>query len=180
MGAGRARFVAGSILGGLLLAVLATPAAAACALTAPDYVNVGTPITIEGAGFPASTTVDLTLSIDGGASDEFTLQSDATGAVHLAFTPEDLDIGVTTIQATAGSACTAEVTSTVLAAGVTPPPATPADDSGTGAAPGAPRTDADAAMTPLGAPSLGPWALALALVGAGSLGLLLTRPPKRR
>ena len=179
MGARRARLLAGSIVAGLLTASLATPVAAAdCTLTAPAYVNVGTAITIDGAGFPASTTIDLTLSVKGGATDEFTLQSDAAGALQLAFTPEDLDIGVTTLQARAGSACTAEVTYTVLAAGATPPPATPAPDRSSG--PGAPPTDSDAVTAPAGGPGPALWALALALVGAGCLGLFLTRPAKRR
>jgi hypothetical protein len=144
-------------------------------------VNVGTQVTIEGAGFPASASVDISLEIQGGTSDEFTVQSDAAGALQLAFTPEDLDIGVTTVQATAGSACSAEVTYTVLPAGATPPPATPEpeDSSGTGAQPGAPPTDVEARMTIVGAPAVVSWGLAFALVATGCLGLLLTRPARR-
>ena len=181
MHARRARFLGGSMLfAGLIATAWAAPVAAAdCALTAPAYVNVGTQIEIDGAGFPASTTVEVSLAVEGGTRDEFTLSSDAAGAVHLAFTPEDIDIGVTTIQATAGSDCTAEVTYTVLAAGQTPPPA-PVDSSGTGAAPGAPATDTGLLVVPGGAAGAGQWGLAFILVASGCLGLLLSRPRKRR
>jgi len=184
MNARRARFLAGStILSGLLLASWVAPAAAAdCTLSAPAYVNVGTQITIEGAGFPASTSVDISLKIQGGTSDEFTVQSDPTGALQFAFTPEDLDIGVTAVQASAGSACTAKVVYTVLAAGATPPPATPEPEvsSGTAAEPGAPPTDVEARATIIGAPAVISWGLVLALVGTGFLGLLLTKPARRQ
>lgn len=184
MDARRVRFLAGStILSGLLAGSLAAPAAAAdCALSAPAYVNVGTQITIEGAGFPASASVDISLEIQGGASDEFTVQSDGTGALQFAFTPEVIDIGVTTVKATSGSACNAVVTYTVLAAGATPPPVTPEPEvsSGTGAEPGAPPTDVDPLATIGGAPAVVSWGLAFALVATGCLGLFLTRPARRR
>ena len=185
MDARRARILAGSaLLITLLAATWAGPAAAAdCTLSAPAYVNVGTPLTIEGAGFPASTSVDINFSIAGGASDAFTVQSNASGALQIALTPEDLDIGVTTVQAKAGSACTAQVTYTVLAAGETPPPpasAEPEASSGTGAEPAAPRTDAEAAIGGGDGSSAALWVLALALLAFGSTGLFLTRSPRRR
>ncbi len=187
MDARRARILAGSaLLITLLAATWAGPAAAAdCTLSAPAYVNVGTPLTIDGSGFPASTSVDISFSIAGGASDAFTVQSNASGALQIALTPEDLDIGVTTVKATAGSACFAQVTYTVLAAGQTPPPPPPASaepepSSGTGAEPVAPRTDAETALGAGDRSSAAPWVLALALLAFGSTGLFLTRSTGRR
>ena len=185
MDARRARIFAGSaLLITLLVATWAGPVAAAdCTLSAPAYVNVGTQLTIDGSGFPASTSVDISFSIAGGASDAFTVQSNASGALQIALTPEDLDIGVTTIQAKAGSACTAQVSYTVLAAGETPPPAASAEpvaSPGTGTEPAAPRTDAEAAIGGGDQSSAALWVLALALVAAGSTGLFLTRSTGRR
>lgn len=179
----RTRVLAGTTL---LLAVLVmtgvpTAAAADCTLSAPEYINVGTELAIEGSGFPASSSIDVDLTIEGGASDAFSVQSDADGALQIALVPEDIDIGVTTVQATSGSACTASVTYTVLAAGATPPLApTEVPESGTGGEPPAPQTDAEtgsAADRP--ATSL-PMILALLLAGIGSAGLVLTRSPRRR
>lgn len=178
----RTRILAGTTL---LLAVLAvtgapTVAAADCALSAPEYVNVGTELAIEGSGFPASTSIDVDLAIEGGASDAFSVQSDANGSLQIALVPEDIDIGVTTVQATAGSTCTASVTYTVLAAGATPPPApTEEPGSATASEPTAPRTDMGSGMGGGGSAGL-PWILGLTLVGAGSAGLYLTRSPRRR
>lgn len=183
MDAKRARIIAGSaLLMSLLAAMWAGPAAAAdCTLSAPAYVNVGTPLTIDGSGFPASTGVDIDFSIEGGASDAFTVQSSSSGALQIALTPEDLDVGVTTVQATAGSACTAQVTYTVLAAGETPSAsAEPEDSSGTGAETTAPRTDAEPVIGGDGSSNTAPWVLALVLVAVGSTGLFLTRSTRRR
>lgn len=175
MDARRARVIAGSaILLGVLAIGLAAPASAAdCALSAPAYVNVGTALSIEGSGFPASTSVDIALSIQGGGSDAFAVQSDAAGALQIALTPEDIDIGETTVTATAGTACTASVTYTVLAAGATPPPATPED------APTAPRTDGLVVGGEGGAGGA-TGLLALILVALGGAGLFLTRSPRGR
>jgi hypothetical protein len=184
MDARRARVLAGSaFLMSLLGATWAAPVAAAdCTLSAPAYANVGTPVSIEGAGFPASTSVDIAFSLDGTASDSFTVQSTAAGALQLALTPEDIDVGVTIVRATAGTACSAQVTYTVLAAGATPPPsatAAPEATSGTGADPTAPRTDSEAAMGGGGWSSSAAW-LALVLVAVGSGGLFSTRSARRR
>lgn len=183
MDARRARILGGTaILISLLAATWAGPVAAAdCTLSAPAYVNVGTPLTIEGSGFPASTGVDIAFSIAGGGSDALTIESDASGALQIALTPEDLDIGVTTVQATAGTACTAEVTYTVLAAGATPPPSAEPDDSpGTGAASTAPSTDMEPATGAADLAGGTPWGLALALLAIGSAGLFRTRSIRRR
>jgi hypothetical protein len=171
------------LMAGTLLPTWAGPAAAAdCTLSAPSYVNVGTPITIQGAGFPASTSVDIAFSLDGTASDSFTVQSTDAGALQLALTPEDIDVGVTTVRATAGTACSAQVTYTVLAAGATPPPsatAAPEATSGTGAAPTAPRTDAAKVAGGGGWSGSAVW-LALVLVAVGGGGLFSTRSARRR
>jgi hypothetical protein len=182
MDVGRARVLAAAgLMVGTLLAISAGPAAGAeCSLSAPSYVNVGTPVTIEGEGFPASSDIDISVSIEGGASDAFSIQSNAGGTLAIALTPEAIDIGVTTIAATAGSVCTAQVTYTVLASGQTPPPATPTpDDSALGSAPGAPQTDANEPGGIAEGQGTPPWMLALWLVGAGIAGLLLTRSTRR-
>ncbi len=182
MDARRARILAGStFLMSLLAATWAGSAAAAdCTLSAPAYVNVGTPLSIEGSGFPASTSVDIAFSLDGAATDAFSVQSTSSGALQIALTPEDIDVGVTTVQATTGSACTAQVTYTVLAAGATPPPsAEPEASTGTGGAATAPRTDVDAAVRGDGWTGAAMW-LALALVAVGSSGLFLTSSTRRR
>lgn len=181
MDARRARNLAGAVmLIGLLAAVTAGPTAAAgCALSAPAYANVGTPLTIEGSGFPASTSVDIAFSLDGSPADSFSVQSTDAGAIEIALTPEDADQGVTTVQASAGSACTATATYTVLAAGETPgstqPTATPAPVTG----PGAPRTDTVAVVAASDWSAGGLSVLAFVLIVAGAAGLLMTRAPKR-
>jgi hypothetical protein len=157
-----------------------TVAAADCTLSAPAYINVGTGLAIEGSGFPASTSVDVNLTIEGGASDAFSVESDADGALQIAMIPEDIDIGVTTVQATAGTACTASVTYTVLAAGATPPPApTETPGAATGGEPTVPSTDTDGWAGSDGSTGL-MWVLALVLVGGGIAGLFLTRSPRQR
>ena len=181
MDARRARILTGSaFLMSLLASAAAGPAAAAdCALSAPATVNVGTALTIEGSGFPASTSVNIAFSLDGAASDAFTVQSTAAGGLEIALTPEVADIGLTVVQATAGSACTAAVTYTVLAAGQTPGSSPEPTASSAPAAPTAPRTDANG-FEPTDS-SRGPLLVfALGLVVAGVTGLLLTRSPRRR
>lgn len=185
MDARQARILVASVfVSSLLVVTLSTPASAAdCLLSAPAYVNVGTPLTILGTGFPASSSVDIALSVQGGGSDAFSVQSDPNGALQISSTPEDIDIGVTTVEATAGTVCAAQVTYTVLAAGATPPPAAtsePADTSGTSAAPNAPRTDATDVETATSSGFAGVRILALALIVVGGASLLLTRSTRRR
>jgi hypothetical protein len=176
MVADRARVVTVSgLLASLLVMVWAAPVSAACALSAPDYVNVGTELTIEGSGFPASASVDIALSIEGGASDAFTAQADASGGLQIALTPETIDIGATTLIATAGSTCTAEVTYTVLAAGVAPPSEPePEATEETDTPPSAPQTDSATRSHRGDATNVG-WLLAIGLVTIGSLGLVRSR-----
>lgn len=184
MDAKQARILAGSaVLMSLLAAASAGPAAAAgCTLSAPAYVNVGTPLTIEGSGFPASASVDIAFSLDGSASDAFSVQSSAAGALQIALTPEDADIGVTIVQATAGSACTATATYAVQAAGQTPPASPePAASRAPRAGPAAaPRTDVEDEVGRNGGSGSAPLVLALALIVVGAAGLFLTRSARRR
>ena len=125
---------------GLLVSLWVAPAAAAdCALSAPSTVKVDAPLAINGSGFPASSIVDIELTVEGGTTDQFSVQSDAAGGFQISLTPEAADAGRTTIVATAGSACSAQVVSTVLGPNETP---------------SAPRTDAVALPGdgPTGAP----------------------------
>jgi hypothetical protein len=179
----RARILGGSaILAGLLAATWAGPVGAAdCTLTAPPYVNVGTPLTIDGAGFPASSAVAIAITLDGAESDAFSVQSDAAGALEIALTPEAIDIGATVVTATAGSTCSAQVAYTVLGAGATPPPA-PTEEPGTTAGGAtAPRTDAaSVGGSGAGSPGGGPWVLAVLLVVLGAAGRFVTGPGRQR
>ncbi len=168
------------IAAALLAMLLAAPVAAAeCALTAPAAVNVGNPLTIEGAGFPASTSVDIELSIDGTAVDSFTQQSDASGNLSISLTPEDADLGTTRVVATAGSTCTAEVTYVVLAAGETLPP-TAEPEGNAGASPTAPRTDASGITDGTKVTNGITAALAIVLLAIGAAGLVSTRSRHNR
>jgi hypothetical protein len=127
-----------------------------------------------------STSVDITFALDGSPSDSFTVDSTTAGALAIALTPEEADIGVTTVQASAGSACTATVTYTVLAAGQTPGASPePAASAAPLIAPGAPRTDAEDLVGPTGWSGGAAIMLAFALVIAGATGLLVTRSPRR-
>ena len=100
----RARTMASStFLLGLLVSVLVSPVAAAeCALSAPATVKVGTPLAINGSSFPASSTIDVALTIEGGTPDVFTVTSNAAGAFQISLTPEAADVGKTTARKTGG------------------------------------------------------------------------------
>lgn len=180
MDARRVRILVGpGIAAGLLAILLAVPASAAdCALTAPAAINVGDPLTIEGSGFPGSVAVHIGLSIDGAAADAFPVQSDSSGSLQITLTPESADIGTTTVVATAGSTCTAEVTYIVVAAGEPLPQPTPEPATG-GTDPTAPRTDATNLPGGQGGTGIAA-ALALLLLTVGATGLLLTRAGGRR
>lgn len=173
----RLRIVVGAaVAAGLMAGTLVTPAAAAdCALSAPDTVNVGTQLTIEGTGFPSSSSVDIAITIEDGAADEFTIQTNASGAFQINLAPEDADTGSTTVVATAGTACSAQITYVVLAAGETAPPTSaPAESPGAaGSGPDAPRTDADDSRDE-GADSRA-WLMTLLVLVIGAAGLFSTR-----
>lgn len=185
MDARQARILAAPVFAlGLLVSSWVTPAAAAdCTLTTPTTVKVGAPLAIDGAGFPASSSVDVKLTIEGGAPDEFTVQSNAAGGLKISLTPEAADAGKTTVVATAGSACSAQVVFTVLGPNDTPRPTVePAGGAaGPSATPTAPRTDAAAVPGegPLAAP-LNAWLLAVLALIIGMIGLIATRPTQGR
>lgn len=165
---------------GLLVTLWVAPAAAAdCALGAPSTVEVGTPLAIDGTGFPASSSVDIKLTIEGGTTDQFAVQSDAAGGFQITLTPEAADAGKTTIVATAGSVCSARVVSTVLSPNDTPSSSAElaGGTAGANGTPSAPRTDAAAAPGegPGGAPS-NAWLLAVLALIIGVTGLIATRP----
>jgi hypothetical protein len=197
----RAGYASVPVIASLLLLLLAAPAADAadgCTLTAPATVKVGTPMNIDGSGFPASSTIDISLTLEGGTPDEFPVQSDTSGAFRLSLTPEPEDVGTTTVVATAGTVCTARTAFTVTGATPTPAPtATPAPSSSSapgattspggdvgGAAGGAaspPRSDTSveaAGSSWQTSPTL--WALALLVLSLGVAGLILTRQSARR
>jgi hypothetical protein len=179
----RARTMVAAICALAILASIqvASVAAATCLLSAPETVAIGAQLSIMGSGFPASTTVDVSLSVEGGPQDQFTAQSDTTGAFEIRLTPEAVDAGITTVVATAGADCAAQV---VIAVGVAPVQNTP-EPTGTeaGAEAGAeaapPRTDAavDSGRTP--ATSSNVWSAAWLLLLIGIAGLVGTRRAPR-
>ncbi len=179
----RARTLAGStFMLGLLVSAWVSPVAAAdCALSAPATVRVGTPLAINGSGFPVSAAIDVTLTIKGGTPDQFTVTSDAAGAFRISLTPEKADLGKTTVVATAGSTCSAQVIYTIVAAAPTATAAPRASAATASGRPIAPRTDA---APPAGDRSPGErldaWLLAVAVVVIGTCGLVATRPRRSR
>jgi hypothetical protein len=183
MNAPRGRILLASAVGiGLLVTSWVLPVAAAeCALSAPAIARVGTTLTILGSGFPPSANVDIEWTVDGGNADEFSLQSNSSGSFEIALTPEPIDEGDTTVIATAGSACTAQVQFTVLGENEPAPTAEP-EEAGAGAtaAPEPPTTDA-AAPSP-GASSAGfdAWLVGTIIFLIGVVGLLTTRPARGR
>lgn len=198
MNAGRARMMSATVLGlGLLIPLSFVPAAAAtCALSVPATGQVGTPLAIVGSGFPASSSLDISIGLEGATPDQFAVQSDGAGAFQISLTPEPADAGKTTVVATAGTTCSAQAVFTVTGATSTPdatPDATPtAKPTATrsanpnpsspprGAAAGS--TDAppqtDIATTSAGRMTDNPaisWAFAVLMILIGISGLLITR-----
>ena len=170
----RARTLAGStFLLGLLVSALVSPVAAAtCALSAPPTVKIGTPLAIKGSGFPASSTIDVALTIEGGTPDAFTVTSNAAGAFQISLTPEAADLGKTTVVTTAGSTCSAKVTYTVISS---------APVAAATSRPVAPRTDAASLPGDRGpGERLDAWLLAVVVVVIGTFGLIATRPRRSR
>jgi hypothetical protein len=179
MEARRARvLIASSGIAALALSVWVTPVAAACALSAPDSVAIGSPLVIEGSGFPASTSVDVSITVEGGSPDEFSVQSDASGALQINITPESADAGVTTIVASSGPGCTVQV---VVGVGVPAPTDAPDATEGAPGAETPPRTDTgELAHSSPSLPASPAWLLAglLFLIGVG--GVYATRPVRIR
>jgi hypothetical protein len=112
----------------------------------------------------------------------FTTQSDAAGAFEISMKPETADRGQTTIVASAGAGCQAQVVIAVgtPAGGSTPKP-TAAGQAGatTGSDDAPPRTDGVPAQSVAPAPGLTAW-FAFILLSVGIAGLLLTRPARGR
>lgn len=185
MDARRARILVVAIFSVSLLTPLlvASAAAATCTLIAPARVAVGTPLAIAGSGFPASSSVDISLTLEGGLPDGFTVQSDAGGTFQISLTPEGADAGKTTIVATAGAGCTARFVFTVggSAVAVTPAPteAPASAAAGTDATP--PRSDASLTVPArTTAPPLTAWLVAVLILVIGVGGLIATRPARSR
>lgn len=183
MDASRGRIVVALALAvGLLSSTWVLPVMAAdCALSAPATGRVGTLLAIQGTGFPASSSVDIELTVAGGIADQFSVQSNASGTLEIALTPEPIDQGATTVVATAGSTCTAEVQFTVLGDNEPAPTAEPADaDAAASAGRGAPRTDAAPNNPGEAVPGQGAWLVGAILLVLGVVGLLTTRPAEDR
>lgn len=174
---------------GILASLSAIPTAAvnACSLSAPVAVKVGDPLAVLGSGFPASTSVAVSFTLDGGTPDEFSVTSNGAGSFQIKLTAEEADTGRTTVVAKAGTKCTATVAFTVVGANATlPPEASPSTQphgSGVGTTSGggtAPRTDA---VSTSGAPTNGQftaWIIAVLSLAIGVGGLIATRLARSR
>lgn len=178
---------AGTRLGATFLVCIAlqlsvVPAAAAtCTLAAPPRVDIGTPLSIVGSGFPANSIVDISFTADGVPTDDFPQQSDANGSFQINLTPEAEDMGTIAVVATAGANCTARAVIDVSdpSATATPPGADPGAGAGAGGQP--PRTDTAGGVTPsLSGASPFAFALAVFILAVGCAGLIATRPVRRR
>jgi hypothetical protein len=178
--AGRARILSATILGlGLLVPICVLPATAAtCALSAPATVQVGSPLAILGSGFPVSSSIDVSIGLQGATPDQFAVQSDGAGAFQINLTPEFADVGTTTVLASAGTTCSAQAVFAVTGATASPTPEATAPPGGSGndASGAPPRTDVAIVVTDKAAnvPSIG-WALALLTLLIGLAGALVTR-----
>ena len=179
----------------LVVGGLGAPSAAAatCAISAPTSVNVGSGVTISGSGFPAGSSVGITVKINNGDPDSFSVAADATGAFTMQLTTEASDIGRTSVKASVAGGCSDQLVYAVVDPNAPPPPATPEPASGGAAAGGAAGTGAvadesgpprtDAAMSAADAPTS--TASLLLVVGVlvfviGFGGLVTTRPAPRR
>jgi hypothetical protein len=115
MDARRGRILIVTILSGGLLTLLwaASSTAASCTLSAPASVQVGQTFALVGSGFPASSSVSISMTVEGSAPIVFPKHVDTTGAFQVSLTPGASDTGKMTIVATAGTVCTEHVTVTV-------------------------------------------------------------------
>jgi hypothetical protein len=158
---------------------IASAVAATCALTAPATVAIGTPLAIVGSGFPASSSVAVSVTLAGGSPDEFQVQSDASGAFTISLTPEAADAGRTTVVATAGAVCTARVVFTVGTSNA--PVSTEPSSSKAAAGTAAPRTDTvDVVPARATGMPFTDWLVAVLLLVIGLGGLVATRPVRGR
>lgn len=179
MHAGRLRALVSSILvsSGFILLTVGPGAAATCTLTAPASVAIGSDLTISASGFPASSAVDISITIEGKTPDTFTTQSDAAGTFEINLQLEASDKGLTTVVASAGAGCKAQVEVAVGTTVSTPEPTT---DSGVAAGGGAPpTTDAAPALTGSTGPGSAIW-LGLLLLAIGIGGLIVSKPVRSR
>lgn len=187
MNARRFRALLSSIIvsSGVILLTVGPGAAATCTLAAPASVAIGTALSISGTGFPANTGVDVSITIDGGAPDTFTAQSDAGGAFSVDLTPEASEAGSWTVVATAGAGCSGQV---VIEVGTPNPTPEPSSDGGAagetaGEAAGAtappPTTDTASALTGTAGQGTAIW-LGLVLLALGIGGLIVTKPVRSR
>jgi hypothetical protein len=188
--ASRARMILGSAVAvGLLGTILVAPVAAAeCALTAPAFGRVGSVLAVNGTGFPASATIDIALTVEGGNPDEFSVQSDPSGEFEITLTPEAIDEGETTVTASAGSTCTAQVTFDILGenepaptteptVGPTSEPTGEAAGAAASSGPDAPRTDVVLGSDANAERDPGAWlGGGLVLIMLGVVGLVASRP----
>jgi hypothetical protein len=160
--------------------LVAPVAAAECVLTAPAFGRVGSVFAVNGTGFPASATIDIELTVEGGSPDEFSIQSDPSGEFEITLTPEAVDEGETTVIATAGSACKAEVQFDILGENEpapTPEPTGEAAGATASPSPGAPRTDVVPGSAVDASLGQGAWlGGGFFLLVLGVLGLVATRP----
>jgi hypothetical protein len=180
MDAPRERVLLASVVtaGLVLVSWVATADAADCLLSAPASVRVGTAQVITGSGFPASSTVDVELTVEGGNPDALSVQSSQSGAFEITLTPEATEIGHTTVVAKAGTTCTATVDYTVVGANATllpEPTAAPAGGAGT-----APRTDSSGALSEPQASPPTAWIVGLLSLLIGVAGVVATRPEQGR
>jgi hypothetical protein len=180
MDASRRRLLVAPVLAiGLLVSGNIRPVAAAgCTLSAPATGRVGMELAINGSGFPASASIDIELTVEGGNPDAFAVTSDASGAFVVNLTPEPIDVGKTTVVATAGSICSAQVQFTVLGENEAAPTASPAASGAPAAPSGAPRTDTVSVASPDTVARPGSWLGGVILLTVGLIGLLSTRQPR--
>lgn len=180
MHARRLRALVSSVIvsSGVILLTVGPGAAATCTLTAPASVAIGSTLTISASGFPASTAVDISITIEGKTPDTFTTQSNAAGTFELNLQPEPSDQGLTTVVATSGADCTAQVE---IAVGTTASTPKPTRDSGVAAGGEAPPPTTDAAPALTGTTGQGTaiW-LGLVLLALGLGGLIASKPVRSR
>ena len=180
MHAGRLRALVSSIFvaSGVILLAVVPGAAATCTLTAPATAAIGSPLTISATGFPASAAVDISITVEGKTPDTFTTQSDAAGTFKINLQPEASDKGLTSVVASSGAGCTAQIE---IAVGIPASTPEPTDDSGVAAASGGPPPTTDAAPALAGAAGQGTaiW-FGLLLLALGIGGLIVSKPVRSR
>jgi hypothetical protein len=180
MHARRLRAFVGSIIvsSGVILLTVGPGAAATCTLTAPASVAIGSALTISASGFPASAAVDISITVEGKTPDTFTTQSDAGGSFEINLQPEASDKGLTSVVASSGSACTAQVEIAVGIPASTPEPTADGGvEAGSGSPP--PTTDAAPALTSTTGQGTAIW-LGLVLLALGIAGLIVSKPVRSR